>query len=291
MLIVGLFVVGSYRHWFPEGLIGPIGFMATPTSVIPKVLLQALVALVATFGMALIKRSSLAAYGFPGRKMFGRDFWMGAGWGFAMLSATVALMAAAHSYTLGRFALSRLDILKYGILWAAVFLLVGIAEELAFRGYLQYVLTERLGFWPASIITCLFFGFAHRNNPGENYAGLANVVLIGMFACLALRRTGSLWFPIGWHMAFDWGQSFFYSLPDSGFVVAGHLFNASASGSNWLSGGKVGPEASVFNALTTLIGIAAFGLIYRKATYPTLRALKIDGESKKRQSPRPEGPK
>lgn len=267
-LMIGLFAAASYLHWFPEWLIGPLGFMATPTSVIPKVLLQALVALAATFGMAYIKHSSVAAYGFPGHKMFGKNFWAGAGWGFAMLSATITLMAAAHSYRLGALALSRLDILKFGILWAAAFLLVAIAEELAFRGYLQYVLTERVGFWPAAILTCLLFGFAHRNNPGENQVGLANVVLVGMFACLALRRTGSLWFPIGWHMAFDWGQSFFYSVPDSGFLVAGHLFNASVSGSNWLSGGKVGPEASLFNVLTTLIGIAAFSLSYPQARYP-----------------------
>jgi membrane protease YdiL (CAAX protease family) len=244
--------------------------MATPASVIRKELLQLFIVLTATFLIGFIKGHSVAVYGLPGRKAFGKDFWQGAGWGFIMLSATIGLMAAAHSYTPHSVALAGLEILKYGALWAAAFLLVGLAEELAFRGYLQYALTKRIGFWPASIVTCFFFGFAHHNNPGENRVGLANIVLIGLFACLALRRTGSLWFPIGWHTAFDWGESFFYSVPNSGSLLAGHLFNASVTGNHWVTGGTVGPEASVFNVVTTLIGIAVLALVYPEARYPQL---------------------
>jgi membrane protease YdiL (CAAX protease family) len=200
--------------------------------------------------------------------MFGKQFWLGAAWGFVMLSATIGLMAATHSYKLGSIVLSRLEIVKYGLLWAAAFLLVGVAEELAFRGYLQYTLTTRMGFWPASIVTCLFFAFAHRNNAGENWIGLANIAVIGVFACLTLRRTGYLWFAVGWHMAFDWGESFFYSVPDSGSLLAGHLLNASCSGSNWLTGGTAGPEGSVFTVITTVIGAALFALVYPEVGYP-----------------------
>ena len=242
--------------------------MASPASVILKELLQVFVVLAATLVIAFIRRESLAVYGLPWRKAFGRDFWLGAVWGFVILSAIVGLMAATHSYSLGPLALSGPEMLSFGLQWAAAFLLVGLAEELAFRGYLQYALTMRMGFWPASLITCLFFGFAHRNNPGENWVGLANIVVIGAFACVALRRTGSLWFPIGWHMAFDWGESFFYSVPDSGQRVAGHLFNAWVGGSPWLTGGSVGPEASVFNLVVTLAGVALLLRLYPDARYP-----------------------
>jgi uncharacterized protein len=268
VFMVGFFVVGSYRHWLPAELVGPIEALATPASLIRKEMLQVFVVLTATLVIGYIKRDNLAVYGLPIQKMFGKEFWLGAGWGFAMLSTTIALMAATHSYTLGSVVLSSAEILKYGIQWAAAFLLVGVAEELAFRGYLQYTLTIRMGFWPASIVTCFFFAFAHRNNSGENWIGLANIAVIGVFACLTLRRTGSLWFAIGWHMAFDWGESFFYSVPDSGSLLAGHLFKASFSGSSWLTGGTVGPEASVFNVFATVIGTALFAFVYPEARYP-----------------------
>jgi len=45
-------------------------------------------------------------------------------------------------------------------------------------------------------------------------------------------------------MAWDWGESFLYSVPDSGAVLPGHLLNSSLHGPDWLAGGSVGPEGS-----------------------------------------------
>jgi membrane protease YdiL (CAAX protease family) len=269
--LVVTFALASYRHWLPENWIGPIGAGSSPTTVIPKELLQVMVVLTATLLISFAKGTSVATFGLPIQEIFGRKFWVGASWGFLMLSGTIGLMAATGSYRLGNVALSSMEIVKYGSLWAITFLLVGLAEELAFRGYLQYALTLRMGFWQASIVTSLFFAFAHRNNPGETWMGLANIVLIGIFACLALRRTGSLWFSIGWHMAFDWGESFFYSVSDSGALLGKHLFNPSVAGDRWLAGGTVGPEASLFSSITTLVGIALMAFWYREALYPEPR--------------------
>lgn len=91
---------------------------------------------------------------------------------------------------------------------------------------------------------------------------------IALFLCLAFRRTGALWFAIGWHMAFDWGESFFYSTTNSGLQAVGHMLNASLTGSKWLSGGTVGPEASVFDVIVTIAGILLLMKIYPEAKYP-----------------------
>jgi hypothetical protein len=71
-------------------------------------------------------------------------------------------------------------------------------------------------------------------------------------------------------MAFDWGESFFYSTPNSGIHATGHLFNASLMGSKWLSGGSVGPEASVFDLVLTIAGILLLAKIYPDAKYPAV---------------------
>jgi uncharacterized protein len=89
--------------------------------------------------------------------------------------------------------------------------------------------------------------------------------LIGFFFCLTLRRTGSLWFAVGFHAAWDWGETFFYSVPDSGMVAPGHLLSSSLRGADWLGGGSVGPEGSVFCLVVIAVLWIAFDRIYPKA--------------------------
>ena len=80
-----------------------------------------------------------------------------------------------------------------------------------------------------------------------------------MFFCFTLRRTGNLWFAIGWHAAFDFGETYVYSVPDSGFVMPGHLLAASLHGPRWLTGGTVGPEGSVVD-FVVLVPFSRFSI-------------------------------
>jgi uncharacterized protein len=75
--------------------------------------------------------------------------------------------------------------------------------------------------------------------------GGATAALFGLFLCLTLRRTGNLWFALGLHASFVYGETFIHSVPDSGFPSYGHLLNSTLQGPRWLTGGSVGPEASM----------------------------------------------
>src|SRR3569833_1542132 len=178
-------------------------------------------------------------------------------------------MKLAGAYSFGPIALSPTEIVKYAVLWAIGFLMVGFFEEYCFRGYVLYTLTRGLGFWPAAILTSGIFAWVHHGNPGETWMGLAEIVLIALEFAVSVQRTGSLWWAVGIHMSYDWGESFLFSVPNSGTHVVGHLSDATVHGSKWLSGGTVGPEASLFN----LIGEAALLLIvmklYPHRNYPT----------------------
>ncbi len=123
---------------------------------------------------------------------------------------------------------------------------MGWYEELAFRGYAQFTLGKGLGFWPAAILLSVGFGLIHLTNKGENWVGALNVAMVGLFFAFTLKRTGNLWYAVGLHASFDWGESFLYSVPDSGEILKGHLSNAVLGGPSWLTGGKAGPEGSVF---------------------------------------------
>lgn len=219
---------------------------------------------VATAVMALIEKRTYADYYLPLNQFLGKRFWQGVPYGFAMLSLALGLIAALHGFSLGGLALSGTDALKFGGLYGIAFLMVGLFEEFSFRGYMQATLGSGIGFWPAAIVLSILFGAIHLSNGGEAWFGAAMAGSFGMLAAFALQRTGNLWFPIGMHAAWDWSETFFYSVPDSGFLAKGHLFNSTFHGPTWLTGGKVGPEGSVFAFLVLIVGGLGIHFIFPK---------------------------
>jgi uncharacterized protein len=237
--------------------------MTPPTTMaFEGITLLALV--ISTAVMALIEKRTYADYYLPLRQAFGKRFWQGVPYGFAMLSLALALIAAFHGFSLGNMALSGADALKYGALYGIAFLMVGLFEEFSFRGYMQATLGSGIGFWPAAIILSILFGAIHLSNGGEAWYGAAMAGSFGVLAAFCLRRTGNIWFPIGMHATWDWSETFFYSVPDSGFLAKGHLFNSTFHGPTWLTGGTVGPEGSVFAFLVLLIGGIGVHFIFPK---------------------------
>jgi hypothetical protein len=65
------------------------------------------------------------------------------------------------------------------------------------------------------------------------------------------------------HASFDWGETFLFSVPDSGLVAPGHLLNSSIRGPVWLTGGTVGPEASVMAFIVLALAGVIFDRLYR----------------------------
>ena len=94
--------------------------------------------------------------------------------------------------------------------------------------------------------------------------GALSVFVIGMFFCLTLRRTGNLWFAVGLHASFDWGETFLFSVPNSGIVASGHLLNSSFHGPVWLTGGTVGPEGSVMAFVVVALAAVIFSRVFRR---------------------------
>jgi hypothetical protein len=217
------------------------------------------VALVLTVSvMTRIEQRSWADYGLPRSAVFGKRFWQGVPYGFAMLSVLMGVMAASGAFSFGGRALTGGDAVRYGLLYLAGFTLVAFFEEFSFRGYMQATLASGIGFWPAAVLLAVVFGALHLGNKGEAKFGAAMAGAFGLLAAFTLWRTGNLWFAIGMHGAWDWGESFFYGVPDSGVVLKGHLMNASFHGPAWLTGGTVGPEGSVLVAAVLLL--AAIGI-------------------------------
>ena len=220
--------------------------------------------------LSRIEHRPWGTYGLPFRRAFGKLFWVGSVWGFAGITLLLEVLYGLQAFSFGHLALHGARIVKFATFWGLMFLLVGLFEEFLFRGYAQFTLTRGIGFWPAALLMSCAFGAIHIRNEGESWMGLSAVVVIGLFFCLTLRRTGNLWFAVGFHAAWDWGETYFYSVPDSGMVAPGHLLQSAFRGPDWLTGGTVGPEGSVLCFVVVAVLAITFDRVYRDVKYGSI---------------------
>ena len=71
-------------------------------------------------------------------------------------------------------------------------------EEILFRGYFFGMVRRRQGFFWAAAFSSIVFSAYHMNL----YA-LVPLALVGWILCLIYERTGSLWYSMLWHAAFN----------------------------------------------------------------------------------------
>ena len=237
--------------------------------------------------MSLIERRPFHRYGLTTRRIL-TDFLVGLLWGFSCLSLLVGILWLTHSLAFDGVALHGAAALVSAAKWAAAFFCVGLAEEFLTRGYIQYTVSRGVagivraldpanehshawGFWVAAFLfsICLFM-LGHLGNPGETVPGILAVGLAGAVFAFSLWRTGSLWWAIGMHTAWDWSQSCLYGVHDSGIAAEGHLLSSHPMGSALLSGGNTGPEGSIFVLPTLLlVGAIIYFTLPRRAYFLT----------------------
>lgn len=251
---------------YPEAVRGRVVW--TAQSEIFSKSITAFGVVLGTWIVSRLQKRRMDDYGIPPRQALGSSFWEGVVWGFAMLSAVLFTLRTTGHFQIQSIALSGAAIYKYAIGWGVAFYLVGVSEEFAFRGYALFLAARRMGFWRAAVPLSIGFAIAHIPNPGETVFGVLQVLVIGLLFCFMIRRTGNLWFALGFHAAWDWAQTFFYGTPDSGLVGQGHFLSSSAHGPGWLTGGSAGPEGSVFALLVLLICAGLIHLRFPNALYP-----------------------
>jgi membrane protease YdiL (CAAX protease family) len=138
--------------------------------------------------------------------------------------------------------------------------------------YLHLRQTQQNGFWQAAWVGSTLFGFIHTANNGETWIGIFAAAAVGFVFCVSVRLTGSAWWAIGFHAAWDWAETYFYGTADSGFVARGHLFTTTAAGSAFWSGGSDGPEGSVLVLPLILLLWMGLILMYGRNRQPQAKA-------------------
>jgi len=234
------------------------------------------VTLLVAWIMSGIEHRSSGVYGLGGSHRIW-DFAKGLLSGLALVSMLVGLLWMCRLLVFDGLELAGGRLLSYGFKWFIVFSMVGLLEGYLSLGYLQYTLTRAFsawfprhnrfrffgGFWSAAFLLSACFGFGHSGHPTESPVGLFVAFLFSMVSAYSLWRTGSLWWAIGVHATWDWGQSFLYGVSDSGVRCEGRLLTAHPAGDPWFSGGVTGPEGSLF-----AIGILLIAAVLVRFTLP-----------------------
>ena len=137
-----------------------------------------------------------------------------------------------------------------------VYLPAAIHEELLFRGY-PYQKVRSVNRSAAIIFTATVFASLHAGNEGISPLAIVNLVLAGVMLALAYEVYERLWLPIGIHVAWNILSGPVLGYNVSGYVSQRTVLEVRGGGSDWLTGGRFGIEASVWLVVVEIAAILA----------------------------------
>ncbi len=227
------------------------------------------------FTVRIVRRLPLSTIGLsrPDVKRFAQGFLSGALLMAIIVMVLWALGNAAFQNEGWKPRFSQLDL--PGLMLTAC--IAGICEEVLFRGYIQHLLSSRLGTTGAVAITSVLFSAAHMANPGYNWISALNIVLIALIFSCATLRTGNLYFAMALHLSWNLVQGYGFGVSVSGKIPQG-LYSVLLGGPDWITGGRFGLEASILT--TILLGLICAGLLLVPVMKPRRRTQQTEFSSR-----------
>jgi len=242
---------------------GP-GLRLTPREIAISEAVNFLGALISTAFFAWYEHRRIDSYGLPIGAAFNSPTWEGFVVGVVQVAVVASAMLAFGGMQVHGIALAGTTIATSALGWLAACICVGIGEEFLIRGYFLQTLWKAIGFWPASgVIAVIFAAIHYLLKPGENAADMIALVSFSLLCCYSVLRTGNLWFAVGLHVAFDFMQLFVVGTPTGGQVPPGRLLDGTCNGPALLTGGALGPDASLFAFPLDLLASAYIWWRYR----------------------------
>ena len=146
----------------------------------------------------------------------------------------------------GGFEIVAVNPFSYVIIPFTVAFSVAIFEEILIRGIIFRIVEEKLGSYISLLITAIIFGALHLANPNSTLiSGLCVGIEAGFLMGAAYIYARNLWFPIAIHFAWNFMQSGIFGAVTSGNEKNSSLLTTKITGSNLITGGEFGPEATV----------------------------------------------
>lgn len=172
-------------------------------------------------------------------------------WIFLLGSGSVKIIGVTGQY------------LKAVFLYFLGYIWVGFGEETFCRAGLMLALRETKS--KALIIgaPAVVFGALHLGNPGISVLAFLNLVGFGLFAGYYFYRSGNIWLPIGFHIAWNFVQGNVY-----GFHVSGttnySIVESKVLKETVFTGGEFGPEGGLGVTIALIVMYVLAKVYYRK---------------------------
>ena len=234
-------------------LVGIIAVLAGPSALsdwlerLSDPVLMILTVLVAAW---VLDRRRWPALGFWGGRHFWQELTLGLGLGSG-LTGLLILAAYVLGWTTGDAGVPATN--PTGVEWLRwcgillLYVIVGLGEEVLFRGYWLRNMAEGLdgwlrpvtAIWTAVTITSLLFASAHLLNEHVSLLAWFNTVLAGLGLALTVAITGRLAIAMGFHIAWNAVQSVVFGLPVSGSPADVSIWTFTLSGPTWWTAGCI----------------------------------------------------
>lgn len=244
-------VVGVVLTFAPLPLVMILAHALVPKPfrvIWPQLLAAALSFLAYRFFAHRIEKRALTEFDTRGAM---REAILGLPLGAGLVCAVFALLGLFGVYHLNGLNAVSLDLVRP----IAELLLVGLTEEMIFRGIVFRIADESLGRRWAIMISALVFTAAHLPNEGISLVPIAALAAYGVMQAAIYIRTRRLWLCIANHFAWNYCVGQVFSATVSGHGAESGLLHGQLSGPALLTGGVYGVEGSVVTL--AVIGVAA----------------------------------
>lgn len=205
----------------------------------------------------------------------------GIGFGMAMYAMATGLMALSQSITISSGSWEQRGVGTLFGLFIVLpgWLLQGASEDLVARGWLLPTMGARYRTWVGIFIATLMFIFFHLPILlSGNILALLSGIAVSLFLAAYALYEGSLWGVIGWHAAWNWTEGNLLAAPVSGHAIAGgSLVNLVTVGPAWMTGGVIGPKASIPVIVVLVIGLLIILALARRRADTHTDVEKLNG--------------
>lgn len=199
------------------------------------------------------EKRSLASMGFRKSNAV-KEYLIGMLVGFGMFSAAVGICLVLGGLSF--------DGVEKQIAWHYIFLyfigfvLQGMSEEVACRGYLMISLATRVPMAVALGISSVVFAVLHLGNPGVSPLAVVNLIMFGLFAGIYFLKRGNIWGACAAHSVWNFVQGNFYGISVSGMKQIKSIMHMTfVDSKDLINGGAFGLEGGLGVTIVYAIGI------------------------------------
>lgn len=240
-------------------------FLTDPDMIYLQTALLLWAILAAFMFRRLIDNKSFVSLGFEFSFKWAQELAAGLLLGIVLMTIlfSIAWYTGAVTITGWHFPVGTFIVVFINILFAAS------VEEIVVRGYLLNNFMTSMNKYMALVLTAVIFSIAHGLNPNVGLIGLLNILLAGLLLGVYYVHKKNLWFPIGLHFTWNFFQGFVFSSPVSGIQLDG-IIQTEYSGSDFLTGGAFGFEASLAASIIMIGAIFLIHFNYRNSSKESL---------------------